>query len=119
MTNPKIGPRMVKRRTRKAFFAGTFGSEFNGSSQVVQLLPIFRRERFRLSDLSAQRRDKELAGKGDDSIAGQLANPTVTPRTRGARALVASSVGRQSLLFSRHFVGNGEQQELVILCCFA
>jgi len=80
---------------------------------------VYRAKRFKSFHLSGQRRKKELAGKGDDSIAGQLAISTVTPGTRYAFAQVASAVDPQSLLFSRHFVGNGEQQELVILFSFA
>lgn len=80
---------------------------------------VFRAKGFSSPDLSGQRREKELGGNGVDSVAGQLAIPTVTPRTPDAWALVVSSAGSQLPLFSRHFVSNGEQQKLVILCCFA
>jgi hypothetical protein len=60
---------------------------------------IFRAKRFRFTKLSGQKREKELAGNGVDSFAGQLAIPTVIPGTRKAWGLAASAVGPQLLFF--------------------
>ena len=67
---------------------------------------------------------KKMAGNGIYSVTGHPANPIAsTSRDQPLLPGYSGASGRGPSLsvavFSRHFVGDGEQQEPVILLCFA